>query len=138
MTWSDIPKNPPDKILRQFSVAWLLVFLAVGVHRYVGRDQHELGLVLLALAVGVGAAGLIRPASVRWLFVGCMVATFPIGWVVSKALLMLLFYGLFTPLAVFLRLRGRDTLSRKPAPNQATFWTSKPAPKDVSRYFHPY
>lgn len=105
------------------------MFLAVGVHRYVGRDQHELGLVLLALAVGVGAAGLIRPASVRWLFVGCMVATFPIGWVVSKALLMLLFINCALPLAVFLRLRGRDTLSRKPPPIRRRFGRPSRHPK---------
>jgi len=30
MTWSDLPTNPSQKVLRQFSAAWLVFFLAVG------------------------------------------------------------------------------------------------------------
>jgi len=138
MTWSDIPRNPPAKILRQFSAAWLVVLVGIGMHRYVGRGQHEAGLVCAALGLGIGIPGLIQPKAVRWLFIGCMVAAFPIGWVVSKVLLMILFYGLFTPLAFLLRRQGRDSLMRKPTPGQVSFWTPKPAPKDMSSYFRPY
>jgi hypothetical protein len=86
----------------------------------------------------VGGLGLIRPAAMRWLFVGATVLAFPIGWVVSQVMLAVMYYGIITPLAVWFRLRGRDLLSRKPAPNRASFWAPKHTPSDMRAYFRQY
>jgi hypothetical protein len=138
MKWSDLPLKPTVRALRQFAGAWLIFFLAVGVHRYVARGQHQVGIAVGVIAVVVGGLGLIRPAAVRWLFVGATVLTFPIGWVVSQIMLAVMFYGIITPLALLFRLRGRDLLSRKPAPNRASFWMPKPTPEDMRAYFRQY
>ena len=138
MKWSDLPLNPTASALRQFAGAWLVFFLAAGVHRYVARGQHQVGIALGAMAIVVGVAGLIRPAAVRWLFVGATVLAFPIGWVVSQIMLAVMFYGIITPMAVLFRLRGRDLLARKPAPNRASFWAPKQTPEDMGAYFRQY
>src|SRR2546427_7841223 len=130
MTWSDIPTNPTRKVLRQFSAVWLVFFLAIGARQYLGRGHHQFGIVLGALAVVIGGPGLFKPAAVRWLFVGWMVLAFPIGWLISQIMLTLMFYGLLTPLAFILRLRGRDLLCRKPAPERPSFWPPKTTPQD--------
>ena len=59
---------------------------------------------MLILAALFGVAGLIRPGLLRPIFVGWMVMVFPIGWLMSRVLLGVLFYGLFTPLAIAFRL----------------------------------
>ena len=41
-----------------------------------------------------------------------MVLAFPIGWTVSQVILLLMFYGLFTPIGLVFRLIGRDPLHR--------------------------
>ena len=41
-----------------------------------------------------------------------MVLAFPIGWTVSQVILLLMFYGLFTPIGLVFRLIGRDPLQR--------------------------
>src|ERR1039458_4119730 len=87
MKWSDLPLKPTARALRQFAAAWLIFFLAVGVFRYVARGQHQIGIAVGLMAVVVGVTGLIRPAAVRWLFVGATVLAFPIGWVVSQVML---------------------------------------------------
>jgi len=138
MKWSDLPVNPTARALRQFAGAWLIFFLAVGAHRYLARGQHQLGIAVGVMAVVVGVAGLIKPAAVRRLFVGATVLAFPIGWVVSQLMLALMFYGIITPLALFFRLRGRDLLARKPAPNRPSFWLPKQTPEDVRSYFRQY
>ena len=86
----------------------------------------------------IGLLGLIRPAAMRWLFVGATVLAFPIGWVVSQIMLAVMYYGIITPLAVWFRILGRDLLSRKPMPNRATFWTPKHTPEDMGAYFRQY
>jgi hypothetical protein len=138
MKWSDLPLKPTARALRQFAGAWLILFLAAGVHRYVVRGQHEVGIAVGVMAVVIGVLGLIRPAAVRWLFVGATVLAFPIGWVVSQIMLAVMYYLIITPLAVWFRIRGRDLLSRKPAPNCPSFWTPKHTPEDMGAYFRQY
>ena len=90
-----------------------MFFLAFGAHQYLVRKHPSVGLALMALAVVIGVLGLIKPAAVRWLFVGWMVVAFPIGWVISLLMLLLMFYGIITPVALLFRMRGRDLLCRK-------------------------
>jgi hypothetical protein len=67
-----------------------------------------------------------------------MVLAFPIGWVVSEAMLLLMYYGILTPVAVVFRLRGRDLLRRKVQVGAGTFWLPKVMPQDVRSYFRQY
>ena len=138
MKWSDIPFRPTTKALRQFAAAWLLFFLAIGARQYLARGHHLWGSILMVLAVVVGLLGLARPGAVRWVYVGWMVLAFPIGWLVSQVMLVALFYGLITPVAVLFHLRGRDLLCRKSAPDRSTYWLPKQTPQDASSYFHQF
>ena len=138
VTWSDIPFQPARKALRQFAGAWLVFFLAFGLHQYLVRGHHLVGLVLVVLALVIGLPGIIWPGAVRWLFVGWMVLAFPIGWLVSQLMLLLMFFGLIAPVALLFRLRGRDPLRRRAAPDQPSFWLPKETPRDVHRYFCQY
>jgi hypothetical protein len=63
---------------------------------------------------------------------------FPLGWLVSQLVLAILFYGVFTPLALVFRLIGRDALALKKPSGEATFWRPKPTPSDPRRYFRQY
>lgn len=138
MQWSDITRKPGTRALRQFAAAWLVIFLAIATRQYVARGHHQVGLILGAVAVLVGGTGLFCPPAVRWLYIGSMIVTFPIGWLVSQLVLALIFVLVLTPVAVFFRLRGRDVLALKPAPNRTSFWEPKETPKDVRSYFRQY
>ena len=138
MNWSDLPLNPTPKALRQFSAAWLVFFLCLGTHQYFVREHYVPGILLGLMAVLIGNLGLIKPASVRWIFVGWMVLAFPIGWLISQLMLALLFFVVLTPVAILFRLRGRDLLARKPVRGKITFWTKKSMPENVESYFRQY
>ena len=138
MKWSQISTEPSPRVLRQFAAAWLFFLLVSGIHQYLARNHHTAGVVLGLLAVGLGGLGLFRPGWVRWLFVGCMVLAYPVGWVVSQVMLMVMFYCIITPAAVFFRLVGRDLLARKPAAARTSFWEPKSPSPDVSSYFRQY
>ena len=64
-----------------------------------------------------------------------MILTYPIGWLVTRILLVLLFHGMFTPLALLFRLIGRDALTRRRRPDRPSYWIPKPGATDVRRYF---
>ena len=138
MQWSDIPFNPSRKVLRQFAAAWLVFFLALGAYEHFLMNRHLLGMALAAAAVLIGLPGLLRPALLRQLFVAWLVVAFPIGWLISHTILLVLYFLVLTPMALFLRLCGRDVLGRKPTPDRGTYWEPKQSPLDPHRYFRQY
>jgi hypothetical protein len=138
MRWSDIPSNPTNRVLRQFAAAWLVFLTGGGALQYWLRGHHQLGIGMVCAGVVFGVLGLIKPSAIQLLFKGCMWLAFPIGWVISQLMLLIMFYGLVTPVAWLFRIRGRDLLSRKPAPDRVTFWVPNEAPGDVRSYFRQY
>lgn len=135
MRWSDIPFDPSRKLLREFGLLCLAVFGALALHQGLYRGHATAAMVLGALAVVGGLLGTLAPGLLRPIFVGWMIAAFPIGWTISLIVTAVMFYGLFTPIGLFFRLIGRDVLDRKLQPDAETYWTPKTTPSDPRRYF---
>jgi 4-hydroxybenzoate polyprenyltransferase len=123
-----------DRMVRQFAGLWLLFFGLLAFSYGYLRHQTSTGVGLAALAITVGISGLLRPAAIRPVFRGAMLVATPIGWIVSNVILAVLFFGLFTPFALFFRLVGRDALQRR-RDNRETHWVPKATPADMRRYF---
>jgi hypothetical protein len=138
MNWSDISFNPSRKMLRQFSGLWIVFFLFLAYWQGYLRDRPTVTWVLAILAVTVGPLGLLAPQIVRPIFVAWMVVAFPIGWTISRILLAVLFYAVFTPIGFIFRLIGRDALALKPHPASETYWTPKPTAASARSYFRQF
>jgi hypothetical protein len=136
MQWSDISRTPSSRTLRQFAALWIIFFSTLALWNAMVRGRPMIALLLAILAVTIGPLGLWRPAAIRRVFVGWMMAAFPIGWVVSRAVLGLLFYGLFTPIAVIFRVFRRDPLFLHKPAGRETYWIPRSSPSDVRSYFH--
>jgi hypothetical protein len=132
------PFDPSIRTLRQFAGLWILFFGGLAAWKAFGSDSTTAALVLAALAATIGPLGLAYPAAIRPVFVGWMTIAFPIGWVVSHLLLLILFCVFFTPLALVFRVIGRDALSRRPDFAKETYWTAKPVAADPSNYFRQF
>jgi hypothetical protein len=137
MTWSQIPKDPPARILRQFSAAWVLVFGLLAATQ-LWRHHHGPAASALGAVAALGIVGLAYPALMRWVFVAASIAAFPIGWVVTQLILGVLFYLVLTPLALFFRIKGRDALKlRRPTPG-APLWETRGPASDPARYLRQF
>ena len=137
MRWSDLPLNPTRRMLRQFSMLWVIFFGAAAVWQWFGRDRHTLALVYATLAATIGPMGLIAPAAIRPIFIAWLVAAFPVGFVVSRLVLAILFFGVATPLALIFRGRGRDVLGLRRR-DAASYWTATPPPGNPASYLRQY
>ncbi len=137
MKWAEINLHPDRRVLRQFGVVGFLIIAILAVHQY-RAGRHALGLGLAMGGLLLGIAALARPVLLRWLFVGWMKAAYPLNWLVSELILALMFYGVLTPLALFFRLVGRDSLDLKAARGRASFWVRKPPVTDAHRYLRQY
>src|SRR5687768_15424031 len=138
MRWSDIQLDPPAKTLRQFAGLWLLFFLILSAWQGFLRDHWLAALIFAGLALTVGPIGLVWPRMVRHIFIVWMVLAFPIGWIVSHLMLGLLFYGVFTPVALLFKMIGRDALLRRPSRDRKTYWLPKSAPSTLRSYYRQF
>ena len=126
--------NPERKQLRQFAGIWFPAFCALvgwSIARKTGH-WHEVE-VGWAIAGILSIAGLVYPSLIRPIFVGLILLTYPIGWVVSHVLLGVIFYGVVTPIGMILRLTGHDPLQLK-GPLGNSLWKSPVGKTDPARY----
>jgi hypothetical protein len=126
--------NPSTKQLRQFAGIWFPAFCGLVGWSIGNKTGHwsevEIGWVLAGL---LSVGGLVLPALIRPIFVGLILLTFPIGWVVSHLLLGLIFYGVVTPIGLILRISGHDPLQLK-KPSGNSVWKTSIGKTDATRY----
>jgi hypothetical protein len=133
-----VNRNPSAATLRQF--AWIVLpgFVALFGALLWWRSGN---LANAAIAWGIGTvvalAAVARREVARQLFVGLQVVTYPIGLVVSIVVLAFLFYAVFTPLAVIMRLAGRDAL-RLQQRDASTHWVPYEQKDDPADAFRQY
>jgi len=137
MAMVEINWNPSRRELRQFGLLCLVIFGAMAAWGYF-HDGSRLAMRLLAIAsIGGGTLAIVAPQALRPIFVGWMVAAFPIGWTVSHLLLGLIFFGVLTPVGLLMRLFGYDPMERTLDRNAGTYWQEHEQ-AEVKRYFRQF
>jgi hypothetical protein len=141
----EINWTPTHRQLRQFGAAGLLALTGLGAlvlwrHSFFGMHLNVsttqgLALGLWAAAALCGLLAAVAPAALRPLYVALLVITWPIGFVVSHVIMAVLFYGLFTPIALIFRLMRRDAMQRRFDPSATTYWTPRQPVTDLKQYF---
>jgi saxitoxin biosynthesis operon SxtJ-like protein len=144
MSLIQVDWKPDTKKLRQFAVIWLVgfgVFGCVAAWKagvFHGSGNWTAPCVFWALAVVVGVAGLIAPEIVRPIYVGWMAVGLPIGYVVSHVLFGLLYFVMFSGVALVFRLIGRDKLHRQFDKQAKSYWIKRPPMPQAKSYFNQF
>ena len=90
--------------------------------------------VLGGLAAALVVSGLLLPVVARAFHNAWMGLALVLGYVNSRILLFLMFYGLITPFGLVSRLIGRDTLNRRSKPRES-YWIARERPKQTREQF---
>ena len=122
----ELPSN------RKFGYFFTAVFAVAGLY-FFSRDSYTLSYVLFGLSAVFGVvtllkADLLLPLNKLWMGLGLL-----IGIVVSPIVLGIIFFVLFTPISLIMRLIGRDELRLKFAERQS-YWklrTSDASPSET-------
>lgn len=133
MNFSDIPRNPSHRMLRQFAGLWILFFCGIALSQFFRNQNTTAAVTVGIVALGIGLPGLFFPRFLKPIFVGWMILVFPIGWLVSRVILLLLYFGLFAPVGFALRAFGHDPL-RLRKPQGDSYWEPKTQQTSLRRY----
>ncbi len=134
----EINWNPSRKELWVFSALWLLFFGVVAGLVYARTGSATAAGTIGGVALLVDLVGLCFPRFLRIVYVGWMLAVFPLGWVISHLAIAVVYYLVLTPMGLALRLWGRDALGRSWDRTADSYWQPHEDPNDPERYFRQF
>ena len=134
----EINRNPGKSELNWFGLIFLTFLTMVGAVLW-----FKLGAFTAAKAVWVAAGGITIlyyaiPAMRRSLYLAWMYAAFPVGWVMSHLVLGIVFYLVFTPIGLTMRLVGMDPMQRRFRGDASTYWREHNPHQKSDRYFRQF
>ena len=143
--FKEINWKPQREDLRKFAVSLIIGFPVIALVFFGVKwiSTHELPdpvfyYKLGGIGAGVGLVCLLIPFIARPLYYVWYTLAACIGIVLANLLFTLLYYVLFTPMGLFMRLKGRDALHLKKQKKTASYWLDAPPTPPSSQYFRQY
>lgn len=132
MSFVEINRDPTQRQLRQFGVIAFIVLPLIGWGWNAGTQTL---LVLASVGAAAAAAGFLVPAFLRPVFIGLMILGAPIGIVVSEIIMLLIYFLVFLPIGLLMRLVGRDVLELTVDRKAETYWQARKQTTKPENYF---
>ena len=130
-----IERHPSRTQLLIFELLWMVFFGFWGVLSWWKAGMNGNAAVFLAIAFIIPIAGTVWPEVLRRVYVSAEYVTFPIGMIISSVVLMIIYYMIFTPIGMVLRLAGYDPMQRRFDRVAGTYWLSRKPHSETERYF---
>jgi len=134
--------KPGRRQLRTFGLVGSAAFCALAA---VAAWQGQAGGPLAAHAAAVWSAicvwtlaAILAPRLLLPFYLVVTAVSLPIGIAVSFVILAVMYFCIFTPIALAFRLVGRDSLHRRFEPEADTYWIPRRPNDDVRRYFRQF
>jgi uncharacterized membrane protein len=120
------------KDLRKFGITMAVILgILTGITLYTGSWAFP---YLLVLAVGFLLVGIIKPTFLKKIYLGWMTIAITIGFFVTRIILSLLFYVVFTIVGIIARLVNKDMLDQEYEANAGTYWKKHEKPQDPRKH----
>jgi hypothetical protein len=115
--------NTDRKSLRKFGITLGIVFVGLTLLIIV---RHKLSPMPTAIISGIFLVfAFIAPTVLKPIYIFWMGLAHTLGYINTRLILFILFYIIFTPIGICIRLCGGDLLSKKIAKNAASYWIKK-------------
>ncbi len=114
------PEEAPAASNRSFgwTIAAAFALLgAISLWRGLQRGAWELGVAVAFLVLAGFAPGMLAPLNRAWAWIGRVLNS-----VLSPVLVMVLFYGVITPVGLAMRALGKNPLHLRRDPHSSSYW----------------
>jgi len=129
-----LTKKPPLPTDRSFGLTFAAVFALLAAWLLYRGSSYWLASLGVSAAFALLAlvyARVLHPLNVAWMWFGGV-----LNRIISPIVLGIIYFGIFTPVALVFKVRGRDPLNRKFEPSQPSYWLHRTPPgPDAERSF---
>ena len=101
-------------------------------------DATDTATVIWFIGGALAVLYWVVPPWRRWIYLGWLYAVFPVGWVVSHAMLAAVYFLVITPIGFAKRLITGDALHRTPDLAASSYWSPRGQQHRLQRYFRQY
>jgi len=131
------PTKIDTKKLRKFGFTVGGVFTAFAI-LFVLRHKHHVPFYVSAVAGPTLLAGaLVFPRALAPVERGWSLLAHALGWINTRILLAFVFFVVLAPIALFMRIIGKDPLERRRDRSRSTYWRTR-EPAEADRLTRPY
>jgi len=130
--------DPSPRELRWFGLVNWPLFLVVGYLLGTRAGWPRVGYAVAGAGTALVLVYYALPPFQRLLHASFMALLFPLGWVLSHALLWAVFLLAVTPIGLARRLLGRDDIHRERAARGRSGWRRREGSPPPGRYFRQF
>ncbi|MDD4899090.1 MAG: SxtJ family membrane protein [Candidatus Omnitrophica bacterium] len=125
--------NFDKKSLKNFGLTMGVAFVLITALVF---WKHRLSPLPFGLIAAVFLfLGFFLPAFLKPVYIAWMKLAFILGWINTRLILILLFYLVFFPVSLILRISGKDPLELKIEENKDTYWKKREQPLSGKEHF---
>ena len=137
---SGILSDDPGKRRRELRNFGILMFVALGaIGGFLFWRHKDIYIYFLAAAGAFLVLGFAWPNALVVVYIPWMKFAAALGWINTRILLGIIFFGIFTPMALILRLIRKDLLSVNWNRKSDSYWLDvnnpEPNPETYERMF---
>jgi hypothetical protein len=123
--------------LRKFGFTVGGVFTALAILFLLRHKQHVPFYVSAVAGPTLLAGALVWPRALAPVERGWSLLAHALGFINTRILLAFVFFVVLAPIALFMRLIGKDPLERRPDRGRSTYWRTR-EPAEADRLTRPY
>ena len=121
------------KDLKKFGLTMGTVLGAIAIVLLIKRSDNTLIITIIAglcLLLGLVAPILLKPLQKVWMTLAILM-----GWLMTRVILTITYYVIFTPIGMISRLFGKDFLEKKWKKDaNGTYWIKKTSSFEKTKY----
>jgi hypothetical protein len=115
--------NTDRGALRKFGLTMGIAFLLIALLVMIRHKHNPLPISIISIVFFISAfiiPNLLKPIYILWMRFALV-----LSWVNTRLILLIIFYLIFTPIGLAMRLFGIDLLERKSDKNKKSYWKKK-------------
>lgn len=123
--------------LKKFGITMSIAFLIIALFILLRHKHNALTFSIISVVFFISA--FVVPVLLKPIYIFWMKLVFILGWINTRLILLVVFYLVFTPIGLCMRLFGVDLLERKIDKEKGSYWKKKMVrsfnPLDYERRF---
>ena len=135
MNWHQISSSATTKQIRQFGLLVGMVLIAIGSWQLYRQIYPTTRIILWVIGGFLFVSGLLWPKILKPLYILWMFLAHILSWINTRIILGLIFYLIFTPIGLIMRLIKRDPLQRKIDQEVDSYWIQREEPQNIKEHF---